>query len=170
MRIDPEPTDAFQESLEIQGNASMEGFDWDSVEEVLDKAEEEISEIREAIAAKDEGAACRELGDLLLVAVNLSRFLKVHPAEELRRATRRFANRYAHLKNALSIDGKMVKDCSVDELESYWQRVKGGADEALSRGLDMAPVDGANSRTDSSKSLDFKGQNEGVDKLLGTGG
>lgn len=134
MSTDPHPGDALLESMAIQAAASAEGFDWDSVTGVLDKVDEEAHEVRDALASADLDAARRELGDLLLVAVNLARFLHADPAEELRRATRRFANRYEHLKSALAADGKLVKNCAARELEDYWQHIKAGADEALRGG------------------------------------
>lgn len=134
MLSDAGTRDALLESLEIQGAASREGFDWPAVAGVLDKVEEEIAEIREALAAGDVAHARRELGDLLLVAVNLGRFLGADPAAELRSATRRFANRFDHLKTALAADGKSIADCTLDELEDCWQRIKTSADDQLGRG------------------------------------
>jgi len=134
MKALPRPLDPLQESLAIQSAASAEGFDWATVGGVLDKVEEEVLEIREALAGGDAAHARRELGDLLLVVVNLARFLGADPGEELRTATRRFSNRFEHLKAALASDGRNIKNCTEPELESCWQQVKAGADKQLSRG------------------------------------
>ena len=128
-----DPEDAFTHSLRVQGAASAEGFDWDHVDGVLKKVEEELGEIRAAIADKDEAHARRELGDLLLIAVNLARFLGASPSKELRRATHRFEVRFSRMKNALASDGKSLGTCPLDELEGYWQRIKPEADELLKK-------------------------------------
>lgn len=140
--------DALGYSRHIQAAASAEGFDWPDVTGVLDKVEEEIAEVREAIAAGDAAHARKELGDLLLVAVNLARFLGADPREELMAATDRFENRFRQLKIFLDSDGKSIGDCAPEVLEAAWQRIKPGADKLLSEGLDMGRVLGANSRPD----------------------
>ena len=137
--------DSLSYSLRIQSAASGEGFDWQHIDGVLEKVAEELGEIREALAVGDAAHARRELGDLLLISVNLARFLNADPRDELRMATQRFENRFSHLKNALEKDGKKVKSCTEEELEAYWQRIKPGADNTLKKGLDMGPEDGANS-------------------------
>lgn len=132
-------------SVRVQSGASSEGFDWDHVSGVLSKVEEELEEIRSALDEGDVRHARRELGDLLLVAVNLGRFLGADPGEELSRATERFECRYEQLKKALAEDGKTPETCTADELETVWQRIKPLADKLLNKRLDMRPEDGANS-------------------------
>ena len=161
--------DALIASLHVQGVASNEGFDWPDISGVLDKVEEEVGEIRHALASGDPAHARRELGDLLLISVNLARFLGADPRDELLQATARFSNRYAFLKKTLADEGKSVASCTQEELERGWQRVKHEADKLLSTGLDMGRIHGANSGLDFMKTLDFKGQSEGVDNLLETG-
>lgn len=139
--------DALLESLAVQGTASAEGFDWPAVAGVLAKVDEEVQEIRDALVGGDAAHARRELGDLLLVLVNLARFLDANPRDELHAATRRFANRFEMLKAALASEGKTIKNCSPAELERWWQQIKPGADEALRKGLDKGGVPGANSST-----------------------
>jgi ATP diphosphatase len=140
--------DALGYSRLIQAAASSEGFDWPDVSGVLDKVEEEIGEIRDALAAGDEAHARKELGDLLLIAVNLARFLGADPREELIGATDRFENRFRQLKFFLQSEGKSIRDCAPEALEATWQRIKPEADKLLSEGLDMGRVLGANSVPD----------------------
>lgn len=131
MVLRSDETDALLASLQIQAAASEEGFDWPDIAGVLDKVEEEVGEIRDALAAGDPAHARKELGDLLLIAVNLSRFLSADPREELARATERFENRFDYLKKSLSAEGKKIKTCAPDELETTWQRIKHDADKLL---------------------------------------
>ena len=116
--------DAFAESLEVQGAASQRGFDWPDVSGVLDKVEEEVREIREALAQGDVDHARRELGDLLLITVNLSRFLGQHPGEALHEATQRFLTRFRRLESLLAARSRQVEDCSLEELDAVWNEVK----------------------------------------------
>lgn len=124
--------DALLQSYHLQDAISSEGFDWPDVYGVLDKVDEEVGEIRAALAAGDTSHARKELGDLLLVAVNLSRFLGADPREELNRATRRFSNRFHFLKENLSSEGLSIKNCSLEDLETRWRMVKHEADKLLS--------------------------------------
>lgn len=140
--------DSLSYSLRVQSAASSEGFDWSQIDGVLDKVAEELGEIREALDQGDVAHARKELGDLLLIAVNLARFLDADPREELGAATKRFETRFRLLKDTLQKEGKRVKSCSEDELEMYWQGIKPGADYILNKGLDMGPEDGANSSSD----------------------
>lgn len=140
--------DALGYSSQIQASASAEGFDWPDVAGVLDKVREEIGEIDDALAAGDAAHARKELGDLLLIAVNLARFLGADPREELMDATHRFENRFRQLKIFLESEGKSIRDCAPEVLEAAWQRIKPEADKLLSEGLDMGRVFGANSGPD----------------------
>jgi ATP diphosphatase len=148
MSLRAEKCDALEYSRRIQAAASDEGFDWPDVSGVLDKVEEEIREVRHALAAGDEAHARRELGDLLLITVNLARFLGADPREALIGATDRFENRFQQLKFFLQSDGKMIRECAPEALEAAWQRVKPIADKLLNEGLDMDRVLGANSKPD----------------------
>lgn len=116
--------DAIDHSLEIQAQASSLGFDWPDAVGVLEKIEEEAREIRAALDEQDLAQAQRELGDLLLAAVNLSRFLGIHPALALQQATHRFSARFLALENELQRQGKNIEACSLHELEEVWNHVK----------------------------------------------
>jgi ATP diphosphatase len=119
---------ALQYSTDIQAAASAKGFDWPDWFGVLEKLDEELGEVREALLHKDQAHAVRELGDLLLAAVNLARFLKCDPAAALVDATNRFSIRFAALEQALETAGLRMDQCSLEELEAVWQRIKTGAD------------------------------------------
>ncbi len=127
-------TDPLSESLRIQSEASSRGFDWPDVRGVLDKIEEELNEIREALDRQDVAHGRRELGDLMLAAVNAARFLDTDPGEELKRATRRFQARFQALDSELVREGKRMESCSLSELDAIWSRVKVRADKALEEG------------------------------------
>ena len=107
-----------------QAHAADLGFDWPDVCGVLAKVREEVDEIEAALSQDQREHAKRELGDLLFSAVNLARFLQADPAEELRRATERFERRFRRVEEEVRQSGRRVKDCTLDQLEDVWQRVK----------------------------------------------
>ena len=115
---------AFQDSWDAQAAAASVGFDWPSVDGVLDKLEEEIGEIRACIETNDREGAQREVGDLLLATVNTCRFLEVDPASALSEATARFSKRFSMVKNMLAREERMIESCSFDELNRVWERAK----------------------------------------------
>ena len=122
-----------EESIAIQAAASSLGFDWPNIRGVIDKAREELGEVESAIQEGDEEHARRELGDVLFALMNLARFLDSDPAEELRRANDRFATRFALLKEEVQRDGRAITDCSFEELNAVWERVKGRTSEQEKR-------------------------------------
>ena len=113
-----------KESYRMQAEASAMGFDWPEIGGVLDKIAEELEEIRAALAQGDREQAQRELGDLLLAAVNTARFLGVEPGDALEAANKRFTERFAALQDRLAEEGIEMKSCSLDTLDAHWNAVK----------------------------------------------
>ncbi len=113
----------FQRSVKLQNRAGDVGFEWASAEPVLDKFEEEIEEIREAIQSGNKEEMKDELGDILFVASNLARQLDIDPAEALRHANRKFERRFRAMEN-LAGGGDAMKGLELDEMEALWQNVK----------------------------------------------
>jgi MazG family protein len=109
----------------LQRRAARVGFDWASPEPVFAKIDEELTEVREALAS-DAGAerVAEELGDLLFAVTNLARHLDVRAEEALRHANAKFETRFRHIEQALQAEGRRPQDCSLDELEAYWVQAK----------------------------------------------
>lgn len=116
--------DVLRTSWAIQEDASAQGFDWPDISGVLQKIHEELQEIQTALDAGDREHAQSELGDLLFATVNLARFLDADPTEELRRATERFSSRFARLQHELNRESRVMQECSIEELDEVWERVK----------------------------------------------
>jgi len=121
-------------SWELQAAASARGFDWPDIGGVLDKIAEELNEIRDALRHNNRHQARRELGDLLLAAVNAARFLETDPAQELYRANSRFQTRFEALLHALECEGRSMESCTLEELDAVWNRVKANAKQTLEEG------------------------------------
>ncbi len=111
-------------AAKLQKRASQVGFDWPDIHGVLDKIEEEVAELREAIEAGDREHAGEELGDLLFSCVNAARHLKIDPETALRQCNRKFVRRFGAVETALRADGRVPADASLEELDGLWERAK----------------------------------------------
>ncbi len=110
-------------AIKLQKRAGKVGFDWGSAEPVLDKFEEELAEMREAMVSGDRDAMEDELGDLLFVATNLARQLDIDPGTALRRGNAKFERRFRAMENAVGgHDG--LASMGLDEMEALWQEIK----------------------------------------------
>jgi ATP diphosphatase len=116
---------ALRWSSKLQKRAAHHGFDWDDVTPVFDKLQEEIAELRvEMGVANNHDRITDEMGDILFACVNLSRHLKVNAEHALRESNRKFIARFSVLEQLLQQDGKSMEECSVDQLEDYWEKSK----------------------------------------------
>jgi ATP diphosphatase len=123
-----------QRSVKLQKRAAKAGFDWSSPDPVMEKFDEELTEIKEAIASGDRDAMEDELGDLLFVATNLARKLDIEPGTALRRSNAKFERRFRVLEDAAGgQDGLKVME--LDAMEALWQEIKDSADQLAPGGV-----------------------------------
>jgi ATP diphosphatase len=115
---------ALTRALKLQEKAARVGFDWGDAAPILDKIEEEIAELREAIAAKDQAATEDEFGDVLFALVNFARHLKLDPEAALGGTNDKFRTRFHLVEAALRAKGRALQDASLEEMEDEWQRAK----------------------------------------------
>jgi tetrapyrrole methylase family protein/MazG family protein len=122
----PRNLPALLQAEKIQKKAAVYGFDWSSQEQVLEKVEEELEEIREALRAKDNEAMDEEIGDLLFAVVNLIRFREREKnSEDLLVGTiDKFKYRFKHIEKSLKAQNKTLEEASLDEMENLWQEAK----------------------------------------------
>src|SRR6185369_17376327 len=127
----PSKAPALMEAHQLSTKAARVGFDWKSVDEIFDKLQEEIEELRVAIhahrEAEDEANHARvreEIGDLLFAATNIARHLQVEPEAALKLTNRKFRRRFGHIENALYEQGKTFDSTSIEEMENLWQEAK----------------------------------------------
>ena len=113
-------------AYELSTRAAMVGFDWVKTGDVIDKAEEEIRELREAVAATGPKSpeAEEEFGDLLFSLVNVARKLGIEPEAALRVANDKFQRRFDDLERQVTSDGRKLRELTLEELETHWQRAK----------------------------------------------
>ncbi len=108
----------------LQKRAARVGFDWEDAEGVLDKVEEEIGELRTAIASADSEGTAEELGDLFFSLVNLSRHLKLDAETALRHASQKFEHRFEKMEAIAQEKRVDLDDLDADQLEMLWQQAK----------------------------------------------
>jgi MazG family protein len=121
----PRSLPALMEAGKIASRAAGAGFDWNNVDEVLEKLREELVELDGARKAGSPEALQDEVGDLLFVIVNIARFLKVDPEQALRGTNAKFRRRFAHVEQGLEAQGKSPKEATIEEMERLWQEAKG---------------------------------------------
>jgi len=120
----PRAQPAMLEAREISKKAARAGFEWRSADELVDKVGEEIEEFREARTAQDPDRAEDELGDLLFLLVNVARRSGVDPELALRRANRKFRDRFGYIEQELRDKGRTLEEADLEEMEQLWQQAK----------------------------------------------
>lgn len=125
-QLDGIPPDlpALMKAYKLQKKAAKVGFDWDELDPVLAKIEEELRELRQAIAGSDKEQQADELGDLLFAVVNASRFIDADPEEALSRTNRKFKSRFQYIEEQLRINGKTFDQTDLLEMDRWWEEAK----------------------------------------------
>jgi len=120
------------EGFQLTRRAARIGFDWENVEGVIDKMNEEVRELRESLRAKNAKRTEEEMGDLLFAAVNLARFLRVDPEIALKKANTKFSSRFRRMEGLAAKSGKALADVPRARMEEFWDLAK-RAEESDSR-------------------------------------
>ena len=146
---------ALMQANKIQIKAARVGFDWDSIQGVMEKIKEELNELSEEILSRSneelkKNATLKkqnesenmingrsgieeELGDLLFSIVNLSRHLELNPELALKNATEKFIKRFKIMENNASNIGINLRDCKSDILDEFWEKAKIAGSDPFSR-------------------------------------
>jgi MazG family protein len=114
-------------AYELGLRAAEVGFDWKKAEDVLEKVEEEVRELRRELSQGASANSSRleeEAGDLLFTAAHLARFLRSDPESCLRRANQKFARRFQALEKEVAAQGRNLRECTLEEMESLWNGLK----------------------------------------------
>jgi MazG family protein len=121
----PHTLPALLEGLQLTRKASRVGFDWGDVEGIFDKLHEETSELREVLRKKESPERVEgELGDILFVAVNLARFLKIDPEIAMKKANAKFSRRFREMERIAHEKGTTLPEIPREQLESLWEQSK----------------------------------------------
>lgn len=106
----------------LQKKAAKVGFDWENAQGALEKVEEELDEVKRAVAG--DGDPEEELGDLLFAVVNVARHLKVDPERAMEKNCNKFVRRFAEMERQARQENKVLSDLSLTELDTLWNRSK----------------------------------------------
>ena len=116
---------ATMEAFQLTTKAARVGFDWPDAAAVLAKLDEEVAELKEAVAeGRDPAAVNDEVGDLLFVAVNVARRLGADPESALKAANRKFRRRFRHVEEGLRAQGRSPAESSLEEMDRLWDEAK----------------------------------------------
>ena len=121
----PDALPSLSKAYKLQKAAAKVGFDWGELQPVVDKIQEEVAEIQQALAeGESQQRLSEEVGDLLFACVNLARHLKVDPDMAMRQANNKFESRFRSMECFAEAEGQVFQQLSLEEMEAYWQQSK----------------------------------------------
>jgi tetrapyrrole methylase family protein / MazG family protein len=124
----PTSLPALLKAQRLTEKAARLGFDWRRDEDVLEKLDEEIGELREEVEAGDRERMAGEIGDILFTIVNLARRFEIDAENALQRSNAKFTRRFEHVESSLNASGTSFEEATLEEMDRLW-------DEAKSLGL-----------------------------------
>jgi MazG family protein len=135
---------ALTRAVKLSKRAARVGFVWTSTQDVLEKLDEELDELRVEIRAGDRVKTHEELGDLLFVCANLARDLDIDPEEALRTANAKFTRRFQFIEAALGREGRTPAQSDLEEMETLWRAAKAAEKQAAQGAADGVDASGNN--------------------------
>jgi nucleoside triphosphate diphosphatase len=120
----PAALPAGQRAVKLQDKAAKVGFDWPDVMDVIAKAEEELAELKAAVAVKDRDHIEEELGDMLFVLANLARWHTLDPDMAMAKANAKFEKRFKRVEELLKLRGKTPGESDLAEMDALWNEAK----------------------------------------------
>jgi tetrapyrrole methylase family protein / MazG family protein len=120
----PSKLPAMHATYQMTAKASRVGFDWSRLEDVIEKLQEEVSELLEARDTLDTNRIVEEVGDLLFAVVNVARFLGIDPETALGRSNMKFRQRFSYIEQAIKRQGRQLKDSTLEEMDALWNQAK----------------------------------------------
>ncbi len=127
----PPSLPAIVKAMRLQEKAKQVGFEWENKEQVWEKVEEEILELKTALLEGDKKKTEQELGDVFFSLVNYSRFLQLDAENALELTNKKFINRFTKMEEEAKQDGKELTQMSLEEMDEVWNRIKIKSNENL---------------------------------------
>ena len=124
LRDVPGSLPALLRAEKVQKKAASAGFDWEDAAGALEKAEEELRELREAVGKQSPAEIEEEYGDLLFALVNVGRHLKLTPELALTAASNKFIGRFAKMEEAAKEEKKELNTMNLQEMDALWDKIK----------------------------------------------
>ncbi len=120
----PKNLPSLLKAYRIQEKVSRIGFEWEKVSGAIEKLDEEIAELKEALEKNNKDMIVEEAGDMLFSIVNILRYIKVNPEEALNGTTKKFTKRFKYIEKSVSKSGKNMEDMTLKELDLLWEESK----------------------------------------------
>ena len=120
----PQSLPALLKASRLTEKASRVGFDWRRAEDVFDKIDEELGELRTAVAGGDTAAVREEVGDLLFALANIARKLEINPEEALQGTNRKFMRRFESMERSARESGRNLDQLTLEEMDTLWDAAK----------------------------------------------
>lgn len=111
-------------AMRLQEKAKQVGFEWDNKEQVWEKVEEEMGELREAIQTGSQEKTEEEFGDLLFSLINYARFLRVDAENALERTNKKFIHRFTSMEKIAAESGRQLNEMTLQEMDAIWNQIK----------------------------------------------
>ncbi len=115
---------AVVKAIRLQEKAKQVGFEWDNREQVWEKVEEEILELKEMVAVNNQAKMEEELGDVFFSLINYARFLQVDAENALEKTNRKFVDRFTRMEKLAMDQGKELSEMSLLEMDALWNQIK----------------------------------------------
>ncbi len=120
----PQALPALLRASRLTEKAARVGFDWRRTEDVFDKIDEELGELREAVASGDKAHIEEEIGDLLFTVANIARKVGLNAEEALQSTNRKFTRRFASMETTVRASGRDLDQLSLEEMDALWDAAK----------------------------------------------
>ena len=115
---------ALVRAKKVQKKAAKVGFDFENINEAVDKLREELNEVLDVYETDNKAKILEEVGDLIFSCVNIARMLDVDSEEALTSSTKKFINRFEYIENKVINSGKKITEVSIDEMNAIWEEAK----------------------------------------------
>lgn len=120
----PPSLPAVIKALRLQEKTKQVGFEWDHLDQVKEKVDEEVAELYEAVTIGEQDKIEEEFGDVLFALVNYARFVKVDPEQALEKTNKKFIRRFQQMEEMAATTGKALHDMSLMEMDALWNKAK----------------------------------------------
>jgi MazG family protein len=115
---------AVVKATRLQDKSKQVGFEWDNREQVWDKVEEEIAELKDAVESKDQDRIEDEFGDVMFSLINYARFLSIDAENSLERTNKKFISRFTKMEQLAMQQGKPLTEMTLGEMDAIWNSIK----------------------------------------------
>jgi MazG family protein len=120
----PQSLPATVKAMRLQEKARQVGFEWENKEQVWQKVEEEMKELKDVIDSNQQAKVEEEFGDLIFSMINYARFLQVDAENALERTNKKFIHRFTQMEQQALNSGKDLQEMSLEEMDAIWNSIK----------------------------------------------